>query len=495
MASLNQLRWHNRFARLSPPFFTAVQPTPLEGNTRLVAVSPAACALIELEFAATQTPEFLAMLSGQTLLAGMQPLASVYAGHQFGVYVAQLGDGRALLLGESVTASGGWEWHLKGAGRTPYSRAGDGRAVLRSTIREFLCSEAMAALGIPTTRALALAQGDEEVYRERIEQGAMLLRLAPSHLRFGHFEYFFYREDFDALEQLGTFALTEYFPHLKTAPQPYLVLLDEVIERTATLMAQWQLVGFAHGVMNTDNMSLLGLTIDYGPFGFMDGYQPSWICNHSDPWGRYAFDRQPSVAQWNLSCLAQALLPLLDRDNGERAAELARDRLRHFTTHFERAYHQGLAAKLGLGEYQLGDEHLAYDLLRRMAKDQVDYTLLFRALAQMQRQSTAQDATARKLFRHPDAFDQWAVDYRARLDAESSDDNARARRLCGVNPKFVLRNYLAQQAIERAEQGDDSEVQRLLKVLSTPFAEQPEHAAYAQAPPDWSQHLEVSCSS
>ena len=434
------------------------------------------------------TGEALAVLSGAQVAPGTHPFASVYSGHQFGVWAGQLGDGRALLLGEIETPAGPTEVQLKGSGLTPYSRMGDGRAVLRSSIREFLCSEAMHALGIPTTRALAIVGSPQAVRRETIETAAVVTRTAPSFLRFGHFEHFAHTaNDTEALRQLLGATIARYFPALQGDVQPAAALLEEVALRTARLMAQWQAVGFCHGVMNTDNMSLLGLTIDYGPFGFLDAFDPGHICNHSDHQGRYAYARQPGVAFWNLHALAQALLPAVDGP-AEAASELLLAALEPFKLEYATGMLVALRAKLGLASERDDDQALIDDLLRLMAAGQADFTLSFRQLG-------GPDAITRDNFIDREAFDAWALRYRARLAAESSEDNARAVRMNRVNPKFVLRNHLAQAAIERAQQGDFSETQRLLKVLEQPFDEQPENAAYAAQPPAGANAIEVSCSS
>ena len=434
----------------------------------------------------------LALLSGARVAAGTTPQASVYSGHQFGVWAGQLGDGRALLLGEIDTPAGPMEMQLKGSGLTPYSRMGDGRAVLRSSIREFLGSEAMAALGIPTTRALAIVGSPQAVRRETIETAAVVTRIAPSFLRFGHFEHFAHTaNDTAALRRLLGATIARYFPELQGHAQPAAALLGEVALRTARLMAQWQAVGFCHGVMNTDNMSLLGLTIDYGPFGFLDAFDPGHICNHTDTQGRYAYARQPGVAFWNLHALAQALLPAVDGP-AEAASELLLAALEPYKAEYARAMLAALRAKLGLTSDHGDDQALIDDLLRLMATDRADFTIAFRRLA-------GPDTATRDVFVNREAFDAWALRYRARLALEASDDTndgtARAVRMNRVNPKFVLRNHLAQTAIERAQQGDFSEVQRLLQVLEHPFDEQPEHAADAEHPPSWAQQIEVSCSS
>jgi uncharacterized protein YdiU (UPF0061 family) len=495
MKRLDQLAFDNTFARLPEGFHARVRPTPLE-QVHLASVSEAAAALIGVDPGHLREPQAVAWLSGVEPLPGSEPVAMCYAGHQFGHYVPQLGDGRAMVLGEVVNGGGQrWELQLKGAGLTPFSRDGDGRAVLRSTIREYLCSEAMHALGIPTSRALCMFGSGEEVYRERIEPGALLVRMAPSHVRFGSFEVFFYRGQHDRLQRLADYVIDHDYPELRGQTRPYHALLREAVLRTARLMAQWQLVGFSHGVMNTDNMSILGLTLDYGPFGFMDGYDPGFVCNHSDYHGRYAFDRQPSIGLWNLSCLAQAMLPLLDADNGEAAAEQAQAILAEYEPALQAAYAEGMRAKLGLRQERPGDMTLAGQLLDLMAAARVDYTNLFRDLAGLRLDDPAADAPLRDRFVDRAAFDAWATEYRARLRAEGSDDAARRVVMDAANPRYVLRNYLAQQAIVQAEQGDYGEVDRLLALLSRPYQEQPGMQAYAAEPPDWGRTLAVSCSS
>jgi len=461
----------------------------------------------------------LACLSGArqpSLAAGAGTLATVYSGHQFGVWAGQLGDGRALLLGEIDSPLGTMELQLKGSGLTPYSRMGDGRAVLRSSVREFLCSEAMHALGIPTTRALALVGSPLPVRRETVETAAIVTRVAPSFLRFGHFEHFAHTApDEAALRRLADATIASFYPELQGSRQPYADLLQAVTRRTAALLAQWQAVGFCHGVMNTDNMSMLGLTIDYGPFGFLDAFDPGLVCNHSDHQGRYAWARQPNVALWNLHALAQALLPLI----GDSDAALAA--LDSYRSDYPAAILAAWRAKLGLSagfRSDAEDQELIDRWLKLMAADRCDFSITFRRLAGfVSTESTAStdstDSTVdaesaqstgaaandpvRDLFIDRPAFDAWAAQYAARLRAEASDDTARAVRMNAVNPKLVLRNHLAQQAIERAEQGDFSEVQRLLRALQHPFDERPEGATEADLgfPPDWAGTLAVSCSS
>ena len=489
MRKLTELQFDNSYARLPEAFYAKRAPTPLVAP-HLVSFNEAAATLLDLDPHEAQTPEFVAYFSGQKLLPGAAPLAMLYAGHQFGVYVPQLGDGRAILLGEVRNARGEkWDVHLKGAGQTPYARGFDGRAVLRSTVREYLCSEAMHALGIPTTRALCIIGSREPVERETVERAALLVRLAPTHVRFGSFEVFHYRGQHERVKELADYVIAEHFNELSAAPDKYQKFLAEVVARTARLVAAWQSVGFAHGVMNTDNMSITGLTLDYGPFGFMDAFQFGFICNHSDYAGRYAFNQQPAVALWNLSCLAQALSSLVARTEAIEVLDT-------FQPTFAAHYGALMRRKLGLETARAEDADLVLQLLDLLNANAVDYPNFFRRLGNFKTDSDAPDETLRHMFIEPAAFDSWALNYRARLLAERSADDERKRRMNAVNPKYVLRNYLAQQAITAAtERHDYTELERLLACLRRPFAEQPEMAAYAAPPPDWSRQLVVSCSS
>ncbi len=493
MQTLESLNFSNSFSRLGERFFSRLLPTPLE-NSHLISFNAAAASLIELDPREAKRPEFVDYFGGERLLPGSAPLAMLYAGHQFGHYVPQLGDGRAILLGEVKNRQGEpWEIQLKGAGITPYSRRGDGRAVLRSSIREYLCSEAMHGLGIPTTRALALLGSSEEVYRETIEPGALLVRLAPSHVRFGSFELFYYRQQNDALRALADYVIDHHYPHLRDEQNPYLALFAAVVARTAQLISRWQEVGFAHGVMNTDNMSILGLTLDYGPFGFLDRYDPAFICNHTDEGGRYAFDQQPAIAQWNLGRLGQAMLPLF-ADVLQAGAAQANAVLGEYETIFNRAYGAGMRRKLGLAGAHEGDHQLLEKLLGLLEEEQVDYTRFFRALAGFG--TAAGDAELAQLTGHSAAFQAWSALYRARLRGEGRDAVERRAAMLRTNPKFILRNHLAQYAIERAQYHHDySEVERLLKLLQTPFDEHPEMEEYAAPPPPDAHPVVVSCSS
>ncbi len=484
-----RLRFNNTYSRLPGEFFTRLQPTPLP-DPYLVAFNPSAAALVGLDPAYAGTAECVEVFCGNRVPQGADPLAAVYAGHQFGVYVPQLGDGRAILLGEAIGPDERrWDLQVKGAGRTPYSRMGDGRAVLRSTIREYLCSEAMHGLGIPTTRALAITGSDAPVVRETTETSAVLTRMAPSHVRFGSFEVFYHRKQYDQVRILADYVLREHFPELLTAEKPYLALLAEVVHRTAELVARWQSVGFCHGVMNTDNMSILGLTIDYGPYGFLDGFDWNHVCNHSDDHGRYAYNRQPGIAHWNLYCLGQALLPLLDMDEAEAA-------LQRFEPTFDTAYATQMRGKLGLRTAEEGDAKLLEDLLGLMQASRTDYTIFFRSLALFDSAPDARNEKMRDQFVEREGFDAWAARYRARLAREGSVDAERRDRMDLVNPAYVLRNWMAEEAIALArDRRDFSAIEELRALLEDPFSEKVGMERYAGHPPEWAGGISVSCSS
>ncbi len=479
------LAWRHSFAQLGPQFATALRPSPLPAPY-WVGRSRAVAGLIGLDPAWLDTQAALEVFTGNLLAAGCEPLASVYSGHQFGHWAGQLGDGRAILLGETAE---GWEIQLKGSGRTPYSRMGDGRAVLRSSIREFLCSEAMAGLGIATSRALCVTGSDAPVRREEVETAAVVTRVAPSFVRFGHFEHFSHSGQHEALRTLADHVIDRHYPDCRGLDRlggnPYAALLEAVGERTAALLAQWQAKGFCHGVMNTDNMSILGLTLDYGPFQFLDGFDPAHICNHSDSQGRYAYHRQPNIAYWNLFCLAQALLPLIEDQ------DLALAALEGYKTTFPEALEAALRAKLGLADAKPGDRALVDDLLKRLAGERVDYPIFWRRLS---RHVAGDDlAPVRDLFLDRPGFDAWLLQYSERL--RSTQQGLAADLMLRTNPKFVLRNHLGEQAIRAAKQKDFSEVDTLLRLLERPFDEHPGHERYADFPPDWAAGIEISCSS
>ena len=472
--------WHDEL----PDFYTALNPTPLT-NARLIWHNDSLASELGIPPSLFQPATGAGVWGGEALLPGMQPLAQVYSGHQFGVWAGQLGDGRGILLGEQQLANGQTvDWHLKGAGLTPYSRMGDGRAVLRSTIRESLASEAMHALGIPTTRALSIVTSDTQIARETYEPGAMLMRIAHSHVRFGHFEHFYYRREPEKVRQLADFVIRHHWPQWQDDADKYILWFRDVVARTASLMACWQTVGFAHGVMNTDNMSILGLTMDYGPYGFLDDYQPDFICNHSDHQGRYSFENQPAVGLWNLQRLAQSLSPFID-------VEALNDALDLYQEVLMQEYGKLMRRKLGLTTQEKGDNDILNALFALMAREGSDYTRTFRMLSQTEQQSAA--SPLRDEFIDRAAFDSWFGTYRERLQREEIQDDARQAQMKAVNPAMVLRNWLAQRAIEQAEQGDYAELHRLHDVLRTPFADRSDD--YVSRPPDWGKRLDVSCSS
>ncbi|TFZ08200.1 protein adenylyltransferase SelO [Ramlibacter humi] len=479
--------WRDGFAGLGPSFYTELPPAPLPAPY-LVGLNRPLARTLGLPEELLAGHEGVRALAASLPVTGTRPLASVYSGHQFGVWAGQLGDGRALLLGELETPSGPMELQYKGSGRTPYSRMGDGRAVLRSSIREFLGSEAMHGLRVPTTRALSVAGSDAPVRREEMETAAVVIRVAPSFIRFGHFEHFASREQDAELRQLADYVIDRFYPHCraseKFAGNPYANLLEQVCERTAAMVAQWQAAGFCHGVMNTDNMSILGLTIDYGPFQFLDAFDPNHICNHSDETGRYAYNRQPNVAYWNLFCLGQALYPLIGSE------ELTLAALEPYKTVFPRELQKRMSAKLGLGDVQDADRDLIERALKLLAQDKVDWTIFWRRLSHAV--AGGSNDAVRDLFLDRTAFDAWWLDYAARLPADRA---AAGLEMLGTNPKFVLRNHLAELAIRRAKEKDFGPVANLLKVLHAPFDEHPEHEDMAGFPPDWASNIEISCSS
>ncbi len=487
----DRARWNNRFAGLPAAFGTRLAPTPLPSPYFVAASAPAAASLgIDprelIESAAIE------VLAGNRVPAGARPMAAVYSGHQFGVWAGQLGDGRAHLLGGVETADGVVDLQLKGAGRTPYSRMGDGRAVLRSSIREFLCSEAMHGLGIPTTRALAIVGSDQPVIRETVETAAVVMRMAPSFVRFGSFEHWASQNRVDELRALADHVVDTFYPACRDAADPYQALLAAVTERTARSIVQWQSVGFCHGVMNTDNMSVLGLTLDYGPFGFLDGFDAKHVCNHTDERGRYSYANQPAVARWNLYCLAEALMPLIDDVDRAEAA------VAPFKTLYTDGMAASLHAKLGLVEERDGDSALIDALFALLQDGRTDFTIFFRRLADLgwgTDEPPRPGRSVRDLFVDRERFDAWAVDYRARLMQEGREAGATRVAMRSVNPGYVLRNHLAEAAIVAARVGDFTEIERLSRVLQRPFDDQPGAERYADLPPAWAGSLEVSCSS
>ena len=479
------LAWNNTFAALGPDFSTRLAPTPLP-SPAWVGQSDTVARLLGLDLAWFHSDDALQAFAGNRTLPGSAPLASVYSGYQFGVWAGQLGDGRAIMLGETA---GGLELQLKGSGMTPYSRGGDGRAVLRSSIREYLCSEAMHALGIPTTRALCIVGSTEPVRRESMETAAVVARTAPSFIRFGHFEHFAARNQLAQLRTLADHVIDHHYPECRASTEfgsnAYAALLQSVALRTAALVAQWQAVGFCHGVLNTDNMSILGLTIDYGPFQFLDAFVPDHICNHSDTQGRYAFNRQPNVVYWNLFCLGQALQPLI----GE--PDVVVQALEPYRKRFPIEFMARMRAKLGLTTAHAGEAAVMDALLPLLAANAVDYTIFWRRLSHAVAHRDFEPV--RDLFADRAAFDAWLLSYSELL--AHTEQGLAADLMLKTNPRFVLRNHLAEQAIRSAKLGDLFELQTLQTLLERPFDEHPGHAAYADFPPDWASTLSISCSS
>ncbi|MEQ8797815.1 MAG: YdiU family protein [Salinisphaeraceae bacterium] len=483
--SIDELTWDNRFQALGTSYGRPQTPTELPDPFH-IAVSDEAAALIDLD---TADPAFVSTFAGNRLPADCRPFAHRYAGHQFGVWVPQLGDGRVVSLGQVRNRAGKcWDVQLKGAGKTPYSRHADGRAMLASTVREYLVSEAMAGLGIPTTRALCVIGSSLKVARDTWHPAAVLTRLAPTHVRFGSFEYLFYRSQFDDLAPLADHVIELEYPDLAGQPPGqarYQAWVAGVIERAAELLAAWQSVGFVHGVMNTDNMSVAGLTLDYGPFGFMDDYQPDAVFNHTDETGRYAFNRQPDAALWNLGCFVQAILPLLSEDP-DTAIGMGQDLLKAYRPAFDAAYNRRMAARLGLPDTPETAD-LRDRLLGLMAADGADFTRGFRGLCSA---AAGDEAAWLAEFARPDDAAAWLRDWRAAWPVSAS---AMAERLPAANPRYVLRTYLAEQAIRAAQGGDYSEIERLQRLLTRPFDEQPDMADYAQRPPAWAADIALSC--
>jgi serine/tyrosine/threonine adenylyltransferase len=473
--------FQNSYAALPANFFARVAPTPVD-KPRLIKLNRSLARQLGLDPVQLEATEGVEILAGKALPVGAEPIAMAYAGHQFGQFVPQLGDGRAILLGEVIDQDGiRRDIQLKGSGPTPFSRRGDGRAALGPVLREYIVSEAMAALGIPTTRSLAAVITGEPVMRETALPGAVLTRVAASHIRVGTFQYFAARKDTDALRRLADHVIARHYPHLKDTDRPYPALLSAVVGRQAELVARWLLVGFIHGVMNTDNTSISGETIDYGPCAFMDGYNPATVFSSIDEYGRYAYANQPRIALWNLTRLAECLLPLLSDDQDKAVAE-AQDLLGAFGDAFNDAYKAGLRNKLGLFTDRGDDDQaLAQALLDAMTAASADFTLTFRRLSEAA--GNGDDSDVRALFEEPTAFDEWAACWRARLALEPQSAAERASAMAAVNPAFIPRNHRIEAVIQAAVWNDDyTPFEELLAVLAKPFEDRPEFAAYADPP-------------
>ena len=474
-------RFDNSYARLPERLYARLDPTPVFAP-RLVRVNSGLAESLGLDPGELASPEGIEILSGNRIPEGAAPIALAYAGHQFGNFVPQLGDGRAILLGEIVGQNGGrHDIQLKGSGQTPYSRDGDGRAALGPVLREYIVSEAMAALGVPTTRALAAVTTGESVRRETMLPGAILTRVAASHIRIGTFQFVAAQGDIEVLRLLADYVIARHYPQAETAQQPYRALLDAVVARQADLIARWMLIGFIHGVMNTDNTSIAGETIDYGPCAFMDEYNPATVFSSIDHFGRYAYGNQPNIGQWNLARFAETLLPLLAEDK-DQAVAMAKESLGSFAPRFRQAYFAGLQRKIGLATDREEDVAIAQDLLTRMAKNGADFTLTFRRLCAAAAGPEG-DAAVRALFTDPTSYDAWAVRWRRRLTEEAADPDARCAAMQAVNPAFIPRNHLVEAALTAAVARQDfGPFEELLDVLSRPYEDRPGYERYA-APP------------
>ncbi|CAA9243432.1 MAG: UPF0061 protein YdiU [uncultured Chthoniobacterales bacterium] len=486
------LPFDNTYARMPARFFTRTPPTPVSAP-RLIRLNHALALHLGLDPDWLASEPGLAMLAGNRLPDAAEAIATAYAGHQFGGFVPQLGDGRAILLGEVIDRDGvRRDIQLKGAGPTPFSRRGDGRAALGPVLREYVVSEAMAVLGIPTTRALAAVTTGEEVFRETILPGGVLTRVASSHIRVGTFQFFAARGDMEGVRLLADHVIARHYPHAAAAERPYRALLDGVVKAQAELIAQWLLVGFIHGVMNTDNMSIAGETIDYGPCAFMDHYDPETVYSAIDRAGRYAYANQPTIGQWNLTRLAECLLPLLSDDDDAAVAD-AEEALGAYPPAFEKAYQAGLRRKLGLVTEQEGDLALGRDLLDAMAANRADFTLTFRRLSDAASDPEA-DSAVRVLFADATAYDSWAARWRERLAQEPSDSAARGAAMRAVNPAYIPRNHRVEAMIRAAVDRDDfGPFEELLAVLANPFDDQRNFSHYAEPPQQHERVLQTFC--
>jgi uncharacterized protein YdiU (UPF0061 family) len=484
--------FQNTYAALPANFFARVAPTPV-ASPRLVKLNRPLALQLGLDPELLESPEGAEILAGKRLPDGADPIAMAYAGHQFGHFVPQLGDGRAILLGEVIDADGiRRDIQLKGSGPTPFSRRGDGRAALGPVLREYIVSEAMAKLGIPTTRSLAAVVTGEVVMRETALPGAVLTRVASSHIRVGTFQFFASRGDTEGVRRLADHVISRHYPHAANAMRPYHALLEGVIGRQAELIARWLLIGFIHGVMNTDNCSISGETIDYGPCAFMDAYDPAAVFSSIDEQGRYAYANQPRIALWNLTRLAECLLPLL-ADEQDKAIAEAQELLGAFAEKFTAAYQAGLRSKIGLFTARDGDEALVQDLLDAMAQNQADFTLTFRHLGDAAL-GPDHDSEVRAQFTDPTALDGWAARWRQRTADEPQSADQRRNAMRAVNPAFIPRNHRIEAVIEAAVNRDDyAPFEELLAVLANPFDDQPDFAAYAEPPLPDQRVLQTFC--
>ncbi len=476
---LKELEVHNPYLTLTDKFYDFVKPTPLQ-KPFLISANEAVAKLLDIDKEELQKKEFIDFINGSYLLKGSKPFAMVYAGHQFGHFVPRLGDGRAINIGTINKL----HMQLKGSGITKYSRSGDGRAVLRSSIREYLISEAMHNLNIETTRALAIIGSEHSVFREEWEKGAIVLRVSPSWIRIGTFEYFANKKDKEALKALSNYAINESYPHLNNEPNKYLYFFLEVVGKSAKLIAKWQSVGFNHGVMNTDNISIAGLTLDYGPFAFLDDYEHNYICNHTDRYGRYSFANQAGVMKWNLKALMYTLSFLTDKNELTQALE-------YFDSIYAKEYIALMRKKLGFEKNLSEDIELIRKLLDTLELLQIDYTLFFRKLSHYN--GKKEPLLELGLYHKP--LKEWLELYDKRLEKEELSFIQRSKKMLQTNPKYVLKNYMLQEAIESAKEYDFSKVKALLKIARNPFDEHLKYEHWAQATPVKFKNKKLSCSS
>ena len=478
--TLDNLIFQTEYLSLDGEFYDMTDPTPLD-DPYLISFNPKAAKLIDLDNASGDDPRFVTLLNGTFLPKGVRPFSMCYAGHQFGHYVPRLGDGRAINLG-SINS---WNLQTKGSGETLYSRTSDGRAAIPSSIREYLMSEAMHHLGIPTTRVLGIIGSETKIVRNHIEHAAIVMRLSQSWVRFGTFEYFYYFKEYEKLQSLTDYTIAESYPHLKDDEDRYFKFFSEVVERTAKLIAQWQGVGFCHGVMNTDNMSIAGLTIDYGPFSMLDDFNYGFVCNKTDKAGRYSYGDQPNVSYWNLTMLSKALSPIIDKERMQKKL----DDFGNFL--YPDAYIDIMREKLGLAMKLDEDVELITNLVGALQDAYVDYTNFFRTLSRY-------DGDRMPLFdiaMNPVVIHNWLELYDTRLAKETRTQAERQKAMLKTNPKYVLKNYMLQEAITLAERGDFSMVETLLHIASHPFDELPEFERFAQETPEEHKNVTLSCSS
>ena len=485
LTCLNQFQFDNTYSKLPEHFFARLNPTPVQ-QPKLIKINHQLAHHLGLDPDLLETPTGAEILVGNQVPEGAEPLAMAYSGHQFGSWVPQLGDGRAILLGEIISLDGQrHDIHLKGAGRTPFSRNGDGRAWIGPILREYILSEAMSALSIPTTRALAITTTGEAVMRESRLPGAVLARIASSHVRVGTFQFFSSRQDIEALKILSKHVIDRHYPEALESPNPYLALLEGVITRQAELIAKWMAIGFIHGVMNTDNMSISGETIDYGPCAFMDSYNPNMVFSSIDRMGRYAYAKQPEIAHWNLSCFASSILPLINT-NEEAAVKAATEKLNCFKEKFDSAWSSNFRSKIGLLNHRKGDDDLSQNLLDIMTTNEADFSLTFRRLCDISARKNSNDNTLdkpfTKLFKKPSVAENWLQRWRTRLLLEELNDLERQTIMRTKNPAFIPRNHRVEEVILAALEEDLRPFEKLLGILSLPFEDQPKNVNFQNSP-------------